>query len=327
MSNQQFDLTKFDKVIADVDAVKEKGNFIPDMSTKDGYELSKRFVLDNTAPMRKALEKAHKEVKAPFWDACKFLDSKKKELITMIEEIEAPHKLAYKNHDAEIKRKKEEAEQAVQNKIDWFDQVLNNAFNASSEQIEKMLEDCQDYEMDFDFFGKRIVEAQEKQADTISKLTDRLTQQVMFEQSEKQRIEFEEKQRDLEAREAKILAEEQAKKDAINAEHEAKVRAEREEAQRIEREQAEKRHQEEMKLLAERQEKERLEREAQLKAQAEKEEADRIERENELRKSRTKNRNEAAKQLMDLTGITKEQAVEVCNQIAANKVTFLSANF
>lgn len=327
MNNQQFDLTKFDKVIADVDAVKEKGNFIPDMSTKDGYELSKRFVLDNTAPMRKALEKAHKEVKAPFWDACKFLDSKKKELITMIEEIEAPHKLAYKNHDAEIKRKKEEAEQAVQNKIDWFDQVLNNAFNASSEQIEKMLEDCQDYEMDFDFFGKRIVEAQEKQADTISKLTDRLTQQVMFEQSEKQRIEFEEKQRELEAREAKILAEEQAKKDAINAEHEAKVRAEREEAQRIEREQAEKRHQEEMKLLAERQEKERLERETQLKAQAEKEEADRIERENELRKSRTKNRNEAAKQLMDLTGITKEQAVEVCNQIAANKVTFLSANF
>ena len=327
MNNQQFDLTKFDKVIADVDAVKEKGNFIPDMSTKDGYELSKRFVLDNTAPMRKALEKAHKEVKAPFWDACKFLDSKKKELITMIEEIEAPHKLAYKNHDAEIKRKKEEAEQAVQNKIDWFDQVLNNAFNASSEQIEKMLEDCQDYEMDFDFFGKRIVEAQEKQADTISKLTDRLTQQVMFEQSEKQRIEFEEKQRDLEAREAKILAEEQAKKDAVNAEHEAKVRAEREEAQRIEREQAEKRHQEEMKLLAERQEKERLEREAQLKVQTEKEEADRIERENELRKSRTKNRNEAAKQLMDLTGITKDQAVQVCNQIDANKVTFLSANF
>lgn len=327
MNNQQFDLTKFDKVIADVDAVKEKGSFIPDMSTKDGYELSKRFVLDNTAPMRKALEKAHKEVKAPFWDTCKFLDSKKKELITMIEEIEAPHKLAYKNHDAEIKRKKEEAEQAVQNKIDWFDQVLNNAFNASSDQIEKMLEDCQDYEMDFDFFGKRIVEAQEKQADTISKLTDRLTQQVMFEQSEKQRIEFEEKQRDLEAREAKILAEEQAKKDAINEEHEAKVRAEREEAQRIEREQAEKRHQEEMKLLAERQEKERLEREAQLKAQTEKEEFDRIERENELRKSRTKNRNEAAKQLMDLTGITKEQAVEVCNQIAANKVTFLSANF
>lgn len=214
MSNQQFDLAKFDKVIADVDAVKEKGNFIPDMSTKDGYEMSKRFVLDNTAPMRKALEKAHKEVKAPFWDACKFLDSKKKELITMIEEIEAPHKLAYKNHDAEIKSKKEEAEQAVQNKIDWFDQVLNNAFNASSDQIEKMLEDCQDYEMDFDFFGKRIVEAQEKQADTISKLTDRLTQQVMFEQSEKQRIEFEEKQRDLEAREAKIIAEEQAKKEA-----------------------------------------------------------------------------------------------------------------
>lgn len=327
MSKQNFDLTKFDKVIADVDAVKEAGNFIPDMTSKDGYEASKRFVLDNTAPMRKALEKAHKDIKAPFWDACKFLDGKKKELLTMIEEIEAPHKVAYKEHDAEIKRKKEAYEQAVQAKLDWFDHILNESFNATSEQIEKRLEDCQDYEMDFDFFGNRIVEAQEKQADAISKLTDRLTQQVMFEQSERQRLEFEAKQRDLEEREAKLAAAEKAKVDAINLEQEAKERAEREEKQRAEREIAEAEHSKKMQELEKKQEQERIERENQIKMQAEKEEADRIERENQLRKSRTKNRNEAAKQLMDLTGITKDQAIAVCNEIASNKVTFLKADF
>lgn len=345
MNEQKFDLTKFDKVIADVEAVKEKGNFLPDVSTKEGYEASKRFVLDNTAPMRKALEKAHKEIKSPFWDACKFLDSKKKDLLVMIEEIEEPHKLAYKERDAEIKRKKEEAERAVQTKIDWFDEVLNQAFNASSDQIEALLEDCQDFEMDFDFFGKRIEEAQEKQADTISKLTERLTQQIQFEQTQKQQEEIARVQTELAEREAKLLADEQVKQAAIQAEIDAKEKAEREERQRIEREEAEKRHQEEMKLLTERQELERVEREKQLKLQAEREEQERlakveqerieaekaeqerIERENELRKSRTKNRNEAAKQIMELTGVTKEQAIAVCNEIASNKVTFLTANF
>ena len=327
MKEQTYDLAKFDKVIADVDAVKDAGNFIPDMSTKDGYEASKRFVLDNTAPMKKALEKAHKEIKAPFWDACKMLDSKKKELLVMIEDIEAPHKDAYKLHDAEVKRKKEESERAVQTKLDWFDDVLSFSFNATSEQVEKALEDCQDYEMDFDFFGKRIVEAQEKQADTISKLTDRLTQQVMFEQSEKQRLEFESKQRELEEREAKLFAAEKEKQDAINLEAELKERAEREAKQEEERKQSELNHQKQMKELAEKQEADRLEREKQIKLQEEKEEADRLERESQLRKSRTKNRNEAAKQLMELTGITKEQAIEVCNEIASNKVTFLTANF
>lgn len=345
MNEQKFDLAKFDQVIADVEAVKETGNFLPDMSTKEGYEASKRFVLDNTAPMRKALEKAHKDIKAPFWDACKFLDGKKKDLMSMIEEIEEPHKIAYKERDAEIKRRKEEAEQAVQNKLNWFDDVINRAFNASSSEIETLLEDCQDFDMDFEFFGKRIEEAQEKQNKTIEQLTERLTQQIQFEQAEKQRLEFEAKQLELEEREAKLLAEEQAKKAAIQAEIDTKERAEREERQRIEREEAEKRHQAEMNLLAERQEAERIEREKQLKLQAEREEKERlarieqeriaaekaeqerIERENELRKSRTKNRNEAAKQLIELTGITKEQAIAVCNEIASNKVTFLTANF
>lgn len=345
MNEQKFDLTKFDKVIADVEAVKDKGNFLPDVSNKEGYEASKRFVLDNTAPMRKVLEKAHKEIKYPFWDACKFLDGKKKELLVMIEDIEAPHKLAYKEHDAEVKRKKEEAEQAVQVKLDWFDEVLNQAFNASSDKIEALLEDCQDFEMDFNFLGKRIEEAQEKQSNTISKLTERLTQQIQFEQTQKQQEEIARVRAELEEREAKLLADEQAKQKAIQAEIDAKEKTDREERQRIEREEAEKRHQEEMKLLAERQDLERVEREKQLKFQAERAEQERlakvererieaekadqerIERENELRKSRTKNRNEAARQMMDASGITRIQALAICNEIAANKVVFIAANF
>ena len=336
--NDKFDLTKFDAVMADVEQAKDKGNFIPDMSSKDGYEASKRFVLDVTTPMRKALEKAHKETKAPFWEQCKFLDSKKKELMSVLEEIEAPHKLAYKERDAEIKRKKEEAEQAVQNKIDWFDHVLNQAFTATSEQIQSLLEDCQDFDMDFDFFGKRIEEAQAKQVDTINKLTDRLSQQLQFEAAEKQRLEMEAKERELAEREAKLKAEEDAKNAAIRAEQEAKERAEREARLKAEREEAERKHAEEMEALRIKQEQERLEAERVAKEnaekarvaaeeQAKKEEQERIAREEAARASRTKNRNHSAKQLMDSCGVSKEQAIAICNEIASNKIDFLSANF
>lgn len=338
MSDNKFDLTKFDQVMADVEEAREKGNFLPDMSTKDGYNASKRYVLDVTAPMRKALENAHKETKAPFWETCKFLDSKKKELMAVIEEIEEPHKLAYRNHDAEIKRKKEEAEQAVQNKIDWFDHVINQAFSADSKRIGELMEECQDFDMDFEFFGKRIEEAQNKQVVTIAKLADRLTQQVAFEESEKQRLEMEKRQQELEEREAKLSAEEEARIAAQNAEAEAKERAEREAKLKAEREEAERKHAEEMKALKAKQEKERIEAERIAKEQAEKarieaeekakrEEEERIAREEAARASRTKNRNHAAKQLIELCGLTKEQAISVCNEIASNKIDFLSANF
>lgn len=80
-------------------------------------------------------------------------------------------------------------------------------------------------------------------------------------------------------------------------------------------------------MQAEREEQDRLARIKQKRIASEKAEQERIDLENELRKTRTKNRNEAAKQLMELTGIDKEQAIKVCNSIAENKVTFLTANF
>lgn len=246
MSNDKFDLAKFDVVMADVDAVAEKGNFIPDMSTKDGYNASKRFVLDNTMPMRKALEAAHKEVKQPFWDACKFLDGKKKDLLAMIEAVEKPHKDAYKNHDAEIKRKKEESVKAVQSRFDDLDQLLVYCSNpdAESESIQSIIDQCQDLEVCPDFFGERIDSYIDKLNNTISQLSSLLTQKIQFEQMKKQQEEIEAKEREAQRevekqaqieREAEIA--EQARKQAlIDAENERKAQAEREEVERLRRE-------------------------------------------------------------------------------------------
>lgn len=329
MNNQNFDLTKFDKVMADVDAVAEAGNFIPDMTTKEGYNASKRFVLDNTMPMRKALEAAHKEVKAPFWDACKFLDGKKKELLTMIEAVEAPHKEAYKNHDAEIKRKKEEKAKALQSKFDELDQfiVYCSTPDVNSESVQSVIDNCHDVDVDPDFFGSRLDSYIEKLNRTIEQLSTLLTQKIQFEQMRKQQEEMEAKQREIERQQREI--EEQKRK----AEFEAQQKQ-----REIERAEAEKKHKEEMKALAEKQELERDEAERLAKERAEKEaaeareaekraELERIEAEKAARESRTKNRNKAALQIAEKANVSKEQAVLICNAIASGEILFIRSEF
>lgn len=329
METQKFDLAKFDKVMADVDAVAEAGNFIPDMSTKDGYNASKRFVLDNTMPMRKALEAAHKEVKAPFWDACKFLDSKKKELLTMIEAVEAPHKEAYKNHDAEIKRKKEEEAQAIQSRFDELDQYLIYSANpdVNSESVQNIIDTLQDSDVCPDFFGAKIDLYVEKLNNTINQLSSSLTQKIQFEQMKKQQEEMEAKQREIERQQREIdEARERAEFEARKKQMEVEA-AEQERLRKAELEEAERKHAEEMKLLAEKQEQERIAAELKAKEEAEKAEAERVKAENEARETRTKNRNKAASLMMEVSGVTKEQAISICNAIASGEILFVSSNF
>ena len=144
MDNTNYDLSGFDKVLADVAQIQESGNFLPDCESKEGYSASKRFVLDVTTPARKALEEAHKKAKKPFWDTCKFLDGKKKELMPILEAIEAPHKEAYKAVDEEKKRIKEEKEAAVQRGFDQINSIANSALGKSSLELQSLLGDLAD---------------------------------------------------------------------------------------------------------------------------------------------------------------------------------------
>ena len=131
----EYDLTKFDKVMSDVKEIQEKGNFLPDCTTKEGYDASKRFVLDVTTPARKALEKVHKEVKKPFWDACKMLDGKKKELMPVLEGIEAPHKEAYKAIDQAKKDKAQRFEDELNMKVEELLHYRNKVYGKTSEEL------------------------------------------------------------------------------------------------------------------------------------------------------------------------------------------------
>ena len=77
-------LKEFDKVMAAVMEIQDKGNFLPDTSTKEGYEASKRFVLDVTTPARTKLTEAHKKAKSHWIAGGKNVDNKKNELMDLL---------------------------------------------------------------------------------------------------------------------------------------------------------------------------------------------------------------------------------------------------
>lgn len=191
MNNQ---IQEFDKVLADIEAIKQQGDFIPDVTNKEGYEKSKRFVLDVTTKCRKAIDSKHKDLKAPILKIGKELDAKKKTLISMLEEIEQPHKLAYRNKDKEEKERKERFEAELNDKIQAIINVRNQVFGKSADEISGMIDEVGEIDTSHDFYHK-AKDAEQARQDTLSILNNALIQQTQFEAQAAQLEEMRDRQR------------------------------------------------------------------------------------------------------------------------------------
>lgn len=214
-------LKKFDKVLADVELIKEEGNFLPDCSTKDGYNASKDFVLKTTTPARTALNTAHKEAKAFYLEGGRMVDSKKNELMVILEEIQKPHQEAYKAVDEKKKAAKAAKEAAIQNGFDELKGYAEQALNQNSDFINSLIDDCSDFDADPKVYGKEIDKVIALHQKTMEQLTGAMTQALQFEDMQSKQAAMEEKQ-------AKIDAKELEQKEA----QEAQEKLERDAAQR-----------------------------------------------------------------------------------------------
>lgn len=140
--NTANELVEFDKIAAGISDIQEKGNFLPDMTTKDGYEASKRFVLDVTTPTRTKLDKAHKTAKA-YWSAGgKNVDNKKKEIMDILVDIQKPHQEAYKAFDQIEKDKKAKFESDIQEKVMSIYNYRLLPIGANSDDIASIIQQC-----------------------------------------------------------------------------------------------------------------------------------------------------------------------------------------
>ena len=137
------ELVEFDKIAAGIAGIQEKGNFLPDTTTKEGYEApSKRFVLDITTPTRTKLDKAHKTAKAYWVAGGKNVDGKKEEIMDILVDIQKPHQEAYKAFDQVEKDKKAKFEQDIQDKIDVLFNYRIIPNGSTSESITELIQQC-----------------------------------------------------------------------------------------------------------------------------------------------------------------------------------------
>lgn len=190
--NEETNLKEFDKVLSDIAKIKDKGNFLPDCSTKAGYEASKTFVLKVTTPARSALVSSHKKVKQYWLDGGRNVDSKKKEIESMIKEVEAPHREAYKAIDDEKKSKEKERIDNIQKGYDFLNGLSLSAVNQSSTAIKELIEECGSFDADPAVYDNQIDNICKLQAKTMERLEEGYKGALRFEEMVKRDNEIKE---------------------------------------------------------------------------------------------------------------------------------------
>ena len=95
MATQLVKVNEYDEFRSKVEEVKEACNFLPDVTTDEGYAKSKRVALD-VGKVRTAVDKKRKELKKESLDFGRLIDSEAKSLAAELEQFQLPHKNAYK---------------------------------------------------------------------------------------------------------------------------------------------------------------------------------------------------------------------------------------
>jgi len=244
------ELIEFDKIAAGIAEIQERGNFIPDMSTKEGYQASKRFVLDETTPTRTRLAEAHKKAKEYWKLGGQNVDKKKNEILDLLVDIQKPHQEAYKAHDQAEKDRKQKFEDDIKEKINFFNICCHQASSSNSTGISNLIDRCGEIDTEEGFYHLKS-DAVKARMDALQFLNEALMsavsceaeQQREIERAEENRlrqIQIDEQQEAMRVQQERMNAQ-QAEIDRVANEAAAKAQAEADEKQRLvnEAEQAE----------------------------------------------------------------------------------------
>jgi colicin import membrane protein len=231
---EKINIVEYDEIRAGIDKIKAECDFLPDVSTKEGYEKSRRLALDHGKVLSK-LEAVRKERKSYWLEGGKQVDSQAKAIKAEIEEAIGPHKDAYKNLDNAKKEREKARVAALEERVQFIVNLPGSMQDSSSDEVMAAIEGLNSEEcLDFYEFTMQALEArkasQQKLADLyrrVKKSEDEAEELAELRrlQEEMARIDREEKIK----REASAKAEAE-KQEAINrqmAAEQAKIDAER----------------------------------------------------------------------------------------------------
>ena len=244
----EFKIAEYDEVAAELDKIKETSNFIPDASTDEGYEKSKRVSLD-IGKVKTKLEKARKAKKAHFLEGGKQVDSQAKLIMAKLDDMQQPHMLAYKELGNLKKEREANRKQELQNRVDYMVNLTANMADAHSSEVQAAISFIQAEEcLDYYEFTKNALEAKNKASvDLMALFTRKLkeeadakeleelrkAQSLRDQQDREEEIKRQATEKAEFEKNAAIVREQEAQQRAIDLERE-KLEAEKELAQRIE---------------------------------------------------------------------------------------------
>ena len=213
MTSELITVTAYDEFREEVEKVKETCNFIPDVSTDDGYKKSKRVALD-VGKILTSLEKARKDLKSESLATGKRIDSEARSIVATLEEFQLPHKEAYKELDQLKKQREQDRKDTLAARVDEFRNMPEMMADMDSGSIKGAMEDIAANEcLDFYEFTEQALKARNAAKAELSKMFAAKLQQ---EKDSAELVELRKKQdaQDKKDFERRIAKEASAKADA-----------------------------------------------------------------------------------------------------------------
>jgi hypothetical protein len=188
------EMVEFDKIAAGIAEIQSQGNFLPDMTTKKGYEASKRFVLDVTTPTRTKLDVVHKKAKAYWIAGGQSIDKQKNEILDLLVDIQKPHQEAYKAVDQKKKDEKARFAAELDAKVQQLFDFRNKAIGKTSTEITDLIDSCGEIDTEEGFYT-RANDAFIARRDSLELLNDALMSAIQAEAEAIKQAELAEQQR------------------------------------------------------------------------------------------------------------------------------------
>ena len=140
MTDTSIVILEINKFKEDIEKAKNLANFIPDVSSADGYEKSKRVSLDIGKALT-SLESARKDRKAYFLEGGRAVDLQAAEIKEELQALQLPHKSAYQELDT-LRKEREAARVAeLAARVERMANMAANMAESSSDEISQAVDD------------------------------------------------------------------------------------------------------------------------------------------------------------------------------------------
>lgn len=184
-------LAKYDEFEAVLKTTEKGANFLPDTTTKEGYEKSKRIALDGRKVWN-AIDKTRKILGDDARQLVKDINEEGKKHLARVDTAITPHLTAYKDHDDAIKKEKEEFERKLTERVNSFC-VPMEAHTMSSDELGSLIDT---YLSDpLENFYTRTIEAGKARSSAVDQLVQLKATKILQEGEAKQLAEQQEQLR------------------------------------------------------------------------------------------------------------------------------------